>query len=170
MYSTATSNPPLPVAPETTAKLAVVNLLKQSPLLKGALVKFLTYDGDLDDDAEPDNLPKPFVRLLARPGPSSWFAAGQHQFTMQFQFEIGTDGTADAPLLSIWHAIRLALSPYAVAPGDGTQTIGALLREAGLVTWEFTEADYGVVRPKGQGTMRYQYGVGIVEAKILVST
>lgn len=169
MFGTATSNLQLPDGPEWTAKMGVVNLLKNSPLLKGKLPTFLCYDGHVDDDSDPDSLPKPFVRLRVKPGPSNWFAAGQHKFPVEFQFELAVEGTSERPLLALWHAIRLSLSPLRAAPGDGSKTVLDVLQATGLSTWEFNEAAYAVENA-GKGQNRYLYGVGYCTGWLLINT
>lgn len=163
------SNLPLPDAPEYVAKAAIARLLRQTPILSGKVRAVLAYEGDDLDDADPDNLPRPFIRLRAWPGPSGWFAAGQHRFPVQFSIEIGVDGTSDRDLLKIWGAIRTALSPLAVSPWDPTQTVLNVMQAAGLTTWEFHEAGYNVRTP-GQGRNRYMYGVALMEGQLLINT
>jgi hypothetical protein len=169
MFSTATSKGPWPDGPETKIHLAVANLIQQHPLLSGTLATFLHYSGDLQDDADPDNLPRPFVRLNSRPGTGTWFAAGQHQFTMKFMLELGVDGTDIRPMMNLWSAIRTALSPTKPAPGDGTKTVLNVMMAAGLVTWKFDEAAYEIVNP-GKGANRYLYGLGEMSGSMLVNT
>lgn len=166
------SNLPLPDAPEYLAKAAIARLLRQTPILSGKLRTVLSYDGDDLDDADPDNLPRPFLRLRAWPGPSGWFAAGQHKFPVQFSIELGVDGTSDRDLLKLWHAVRTTLSPRALSPWQADnpgQTVLNVLMDAGLTTWEFSEAAYGIRSP-GQGKNRYVYGTGLMEGQLLINT
>ena len=163
------SNLQLPDAPEWAAKAAIARLIRQTPLLSGKLKLVLSYDGDDLDDADPDNLPRPFIRLRAWPGPSGWFAAGQHRFPVHFTFEIGVDGTADRDLLKFWNAIRTVLSPGAVSPWDPTMTVLNVMMNAGLTTWEFLEAAYQI-RDPGQGQNRYMYGTGLMQGDLLINT
>lgn len=166
------TNLALPDAPEYTAKAAVARLLRQSPPLAGKLKTVLSYDGDDLDDADPDDLPRPFLRLRAWPGPSGWFAAGQHRFPVNFSIEMGVDGTSDRDLLKLWHAVRTVLSPQALSPWQAItpgQTVLNVLLDAGLTTWEFTEAAYDVRNP-GKGANRYMYGTGIMTGQLLINT
>lgn len=166
---TSHSNLPLPDAPEYLAKAAIARLLRQAPILSGKLGAVLAYEGDDLDDADADNLPRPFLRLRAWPGPSGWFAAGQHRFPVMFSIELGVDGTSDRDLLKLWHAVRLALSPGRPSPWDPTQTVLQAMKAAGLATWEFTEAAYAVRNP-GHGKNRYMYGTGLMQGDLLVNT
>jgi hypothetical protein len=163
------SNLPLPDAPEWAAKTAIARLLRQTPLLQGKLRAILSYEGDDLDDADPDNLPRPFIRIRAWPGPSGWFAAGQHRFPVMFSFELGCDGTSDRDILKLWHAIRIALSPSRPGPWDPTHTVLNYLLDNGLTTWEFTEAAYAI-RDPGKGKNRYMYGTGLMEGTLLINT
>ena len=169
MYGTKTNQITLPDAPEWTAKQCIVNLIENSAILKGKLASFTHYSGDLLDDADPDQLPKPFCRLHVKPGPSGWFAAGQHRFPVQFAWEMGVEGTDNRPLLALWHALRMSLSPGAIAPGDGTKTVLQVMMAAGLSTWEFLDATYEVVNP-GKGQNRYIFGVGFQTGQLLINT
>jgi len=166
------SNLALPDAPEYLAKAAIVRLLKQTPILSGKLKAVLSYDGDDLDDADPDNIPRPFLRLRAWPSASGWFAAGQHRFPVQFSFELGVDGTSDRDLLKLWHAVRTVLSPGKLSPWQADnpgQTVLNVMLDAGLTTWEFQEAAYGIKDP-GNGKNRYMYGTGIMEGQLLINT
>jgi hypothetical protein len=166
------SNLALPDAPEWLAKEAIARLLRQTPILSGKLRTVLSYSGDDLDDADPDNLPRPFLRLRAWPGPSGWFAAGQHRFPVQFSVEIGVDGTADRDILKLWNAVRVCLSPGNLSPwqtDNPGQTVLAAMMAAGLTTWEFHEAAYQVRSP-GKGQNRYMYGTGLMEGQLLINT
>jgi hypothetical protein len=166
------SNLALRDAPEFLAKEAIVRLLRQSPPLAGQVKTILSYDGDDLDDADPDNLPRPFLRLRAWPGPSAWFAAGQHRFPVMFSFELGVDGTADRDILKLWHAVRTVLSPTKPSPWQDAnpgQTVLQVMLAAGLTTWEFLEAAYQVKTP-GKGMNRYMYGTGLMQGQLLVNT
>jgi hypothetical protein len=163
------TNLPLPDAPEYLAKAAIARLLRQTPILSGKVRTVLSYDGDDLDDASPDDIPRPFIRLRAWPGPSAWFAAGQHKFPVMFSVELGVDGTSDRDILKLWNAVRLALKPMGVSPWDATRTVLNEMQDAGLTTWEFHEAAYGV-RDPGKGTNRYMYGTGLMEGWLLIDT
>ena len=75
-----------------------MTLLRNDPWLTGRLRFLLSYDGEVLDDADPDDIPRPFLRVKLRPGASGWFAAGQHRFPVQFQLEMAVDGTRLEPL------------------------------------------------------------------------
>ena len=128
----------------------------------------LSYDGDVLDDADPDDIPRPFLRVKLRPGTSGWFAAGMHKFPVQFQVEMAVDGTRDSNLLKLWHHVRLALSPRLMAPG-GNLTVLQVMMAGGMSTWKFSQAMYEIV-DSGQGKLRYIYGLGYMEADLLINT
>lgn len=166
------SNLALPDAPEYAAKSAIARLIRQSPPLAGKLKTVLSYDGDDADDLDPDELPRPFVRLRAWPGPSGWFAAGQHRFPVQFSFELGADGTSDRDILKLWHALRTVLSPGRLSPWQDRnpgQTVLNVMMDSGLTTWEFLEAAYAI-RDPGKGRNRYVYGTGLMQGDLLINT
>lgn len=166
------SNLPLPDAPEYLAKAAIARLLRQTPVLQGKVKTVLSYDGDDLDDADPDNIPRPFLRLRAWPGGSAWFAAGQHKFPVNFSIELGVDGTSDRDLLKLWNAVRTTLSPMALSPWQADnpgQTVLNAMMDAGLTTWEFHEAATAIRNP-GAGKNRYMYGIGLMEALMLINT
>jgi hypothetical protein len=149
--------------------MAIVTLLKNDPTLKTNVRHFLYYNGqDVLDDADADNIPKPFIRLHVRPGASGWFAAGQHKFPVHFMLEIAVNGTNSRNILKLWSQIRVALSPRRMAP-SGNLTVLQVLQAGGLATWKISGAAYGIENG-GKGELRYLYGYGIVDGDLLVNT
>jgi hypothetical protein len=118
---------------------------------------------------DPDELPRPFLRLRTWPGPSGWFAAGQHRFPVRFSIELGVDGTGDRDLLKLWHAVRTILSPQAPSPWNAGMTVLNEMQAVGLTTWEFDEAGYDIRHP-GKGKNRYLYAIALMHGDMLITT
>jgi hypothetical protein len=157
----------LPDCPEWTAKQILATLIRNSSLLAGK-INFFSYspeDGPFAD-ANPDSLPRPFVRIHIRPTQSSWFAAGVMKYPMEVVMELGVDGVYDRPLLALWHAVRTSLSDRQMAPG-GLKTVLQVKQEARISVSEQELADYAVAN-LGTGIARFLYGVGYMRCEMLI--
>lgn len=159
----------LPDCPEWTAKSLLAGLIKHSPLLAGK-INFYSYskeDGPAAD-ASPDMLPRPFVRMSIRPQTSSWFGSGVMKYPFEAVIELGVDGLYDKPLLNLWHAVRMSLSPSSVAPG-GVKTVREVMQGGRIAVSEMELAAYGL-SDAGKGTLRFLYGLGYLHCEILMNS
>lgn len=116
---------------------ALIDVLRDDPLLKRTVNTWRTWDGEPDDAAVPEPKQMPWIRLTPTLSPIELATEGDYQVPFAVQIEMACNTTDARHMLDFWGAIVEAL--VGEKPFRGKTVRGFLGDEGNVITYNIVK-------------------------------